>query len=52
MKILIAGGGIAGLTAALCFAEDGHDVTVLEQASAFSEVGAGLQIGPNGMRVM
>lgn len=52
MKILIAGGGIAGLTAALCFAEDGHDVTVLEQAAAFGEVGAGLQIGPNGMRVM
>ncbi|MAI91572.1 FAD-dependent oxidoreductase [Ponticaulis sp.] len=52
MKIIIAGGGIAGLTAALCLSQDGHQVTILEQAPEFSEVGAGLQIGPNGMRVM
>ena len=52
MKILIAGGGIAGLSAALCFARFGHDVTVLEQASAFAEVGAGLQVSPNAMKVL
>ena len=52
MKILIAGGGIAGLTAALCLAQDGHRVSIFEQASELSEVGAGLQISPNGMHVL
>ena len=52
MNILIAGGGIGGLSAALSLAKFGHNVTVLEQASAFEEVGAGLQISPNGMKVL
>tara|TARA_R110000787_G_scaffold14647_1_gene45024 strand:- start:5786 stop:6991 length:1206 start_codon:yes stop_codon:yes gene_type:complete len=51
MKILIAGGGIGGLTAALALTQFGHDVVVLEQAEALGEVGAGLQISPNGMKV-
>jgi salicylate hydroxylase len=51
MHVLIAGGGIGGLTAALAFQKFGHTVTVLEQASRLEEVGAGLQISPNGMRV-
>ena len=51
MKILIAGGGIGGLTAALALTQFGHDVTILEQAEALGEVGAGLQISPNGMKV-
>ncbi len=50
--ILIAGGGIAGLTAAIALLRRGVDVTVLEQASQLQEIGAGLQIGPNGSRVM
>ncbi len=51
MNIVIAGGGIGGLTAALCLAKSGHTITVLEQADAFDEVGAGLQCGANAVRV-
>lgn len=51
MKILIAGGGIGGLTAALALTQFGHDVTILEQAGSLGDVGAGLQISPNGMKV-
>ncbi len=52
MKIIIAGGGIGGLTAALCCLQAGLTPIVLEQASAISEVGAGLQLSPNAMQVM
>lgn len=52
MQILIAGGGIGGLTAALAFLKAGHTVTMLEQAPEIAEVGAGLQISPNGMKVL
>lgn len=52
MRILIAGAGIAGLSAALALARKGHDVRVIEQAAALEEVGAGLQLGPNAMRVL
>ena len=51
MKVLIAGGGIGGLTAALCCLHFGHDVTVFEQAAELGEVGAGIQIPPNAMKV-
>lgn len=46
--ILVIGGGIGGLSAALGIAKTGKKVFVLEQASEFAEVGAGLQVGPNG----
>ncbi len=52
LKILIAGGGIGGLTAALCLARRGHQVTVFEQGAAFGEVGAGIQLSPNCSRVL
>jgi 2-polyprenyl-6-methoxyphenol hydroxylase-like FAD-dependent oxidoreductase len=45
--LLIAGGGIGGLAAAFALAQDGHQVTVLEQAGSFGEIGAGIQLGPN-----
>lgn len=45
--ILIAGGGIGGLGAALGLARAGLSVVVLEKASTFGEIGAGIQLGPN-----
>ncbi len=52
MKALIAGGGIGGITAALCLARHGHSVEVFEQADAFGEIGAGIQLSPNCTRVL
>src|SRR5882762_4750111 len=45
--ILIVGGGIGGLAAALALAREGCHVRVLEQASTIEEIGAGIQLGPN-----
>ena len=45
--IVIVGGGIAGLASALALARKGRPVHVLEQASEFREIGAGIQLGPN-----
>ncbi len=50
--IAVIGGGVGGLTAALAFARRGAHVTVYEQAPALTEVGAGLQITPNGARAL
>jgi salicylate hydroxylase len=47
LPILIAGGGIGGLTAALALAQKGHSVQVLEKAPQLGEIGAGIQLGPN-----
>ena len=44
---LVAGGGIGGLAAALACARAGWSVRLLERSTQFSEVGAGIQIGPN-----
>ncbi|WP_262695674.1 FAD-dependent monooxygenase [Kordiimonas aquimaris] len=52
LRVLIAGGGIAGLTAALACVKAGFNVQVFERADALSEIGAGIQIGPNAARVM
>lgn len=52
MKITIAGAGIGGLAAAIALSRDGHSVTVAERASEITEVGAGIQISPNGMNVI
>lgn len=49
--ILIAGGGIGGFAAALALSRKGLPVKLLEQATDFSEVGAGIQLGPNIMRM-
>jgi salicylate hydroxylase len=51
-RILIAGAGIGGLAAALALARKGCEVTVLEAAQEFGEVGAGIQLGPNAMKVL
>src|SRR5713101_5614147 len=46
-RVLIAGGGIGGLAAALGRARKGCSVLVLEKAAALGEIGAGIQLGPN-----
>jgi len=50
--ILVAGGGIGGLAAAYALAHKGAQVTLLEQSSEFGEVGAGIQLGPNVVRIL
>lgn len=51
-QVLIAGGGIGGLAAALALLRRGFDVDVYEQASELREVGAGVQLSANGIRVL
>ncbi|MDP1669833.1 FAD-dependent oxidoreductase [Phaeovulum sp.] len=51
-KVTVLGAGIAGLAAARALALRGARVTVYEQSDTIREVGAGLQISPNGMRVL
>ena len=52
MQVVIAGGGIGGLAAALAASRAGCNVRLLERAATFSEVGAGVQLGPNVTRVL
>ncbi len=52
LSIAVIGGGIGGLAAAVSLLQAGFDVEVYEQAGALSEVGAGIQISPNGTRVL
>ncbi|MGH1355709.1 MAG: FAD-dependent monooxygenase [Thalassovita sp.] len=52
MKIVVTGAGIAGLAVSRALALRGASVTVLEQACEITEVGAGLQISPNGFAVL
>ena len=47
LPVLVAGGGIGGLAAALALVRQGLAVTVLEQAAEIGEIGAGIQLGPN-----
>jgi 3-hydroxybenzoate 6-monooxygenase len=48
LPVIVAGGGIGGIAAALALVRQGFSVKVLEQAPALGEIGAGLQVGPNG----
>jgi salicylate hydroxylase len=52
MQAVVAGAGIGGLAAALALARSGWDVEVIEAATEVAEVGAGLQMSPNAMRVL
>lgn len=47
LPVLVAGGGIGGIAAALALTRRGFHVTVLEQAAELGEIGAGIQLGPN-----
>ena len=52
LSIAIVGAGIGGLTAAATLRRVGHDVRIYEQAHAFARVGAGIQQGPNSVKVL
>ena len=47
LPVLVAGGGIGGLAAALALVRQGFTVQVFEQAAEIGEIGAGIQLGPN-----
>lgn len=51
-ELLVAGGGIAGLAAAVAARRARWEVRLFEQAETFSEVGAGIQLGPNATRIL
>ena len=51
-RILIAGAGIGGIVAALALLQRGFEVALYEQAAELHELGAGVQISPNGSRVL
>ena len=52
LPVVIAGAGVAGLTAAIAFARRGYRVQVFEQAPRLEAVGAGLQLSPNATRIL
>ncbi|MGW8642484.1 FAD-dependent monooxygenase [Micromonospora chalcea] len=52
VRVVVAGGGIGGLATALAVAAHGHHVTVLERQPEFTELGAGIQLAPNGLHAL
>ncbi|KAL2423366.1 FAD-dependent monooxygenase atnJ [Exophiala dermatitidis] len=52
LKVVIVGAGIAGLAAALVLGKRGHDVHIIEVAPEIAEVGAGIQVAPNMLRLL
>ncbi|MEU2180752.1 FAD-dependent monooxygenase [Streptomyces thermolilacinus] len=52
LKILVAGGGIGGLAAALALTRAGHEVTVAERAPRYEPAGAGIVLAPNALHVL
>ena len=52
IRVAIVGGGIGGLTTAISLLQAGFDVQVYEQSRLLSEVGAGINIGPNASRIL
>ena len=52
MKINILGGGVAGLASAIFLSKQGHEVTIVERNNYINELGAGIQITPNAIRVL
>lgn len=51
-RIIVVGGGIGGLATAVGVARHGHQVVVLERSAEFAELGAGIQLAPNGIHAL
>jgi salicylate hydroxylase len=51
-KVAVVGAGLGGLNAAIALRQRGFDVTVYEQSDVLGEIGAGIQLSPNAMRVL
>ncbi|MBV9844201.1 MAG: FAD-dependent monooxygenase [Kutzneria sp.] len=51
-NVVVVGGGIGGLAVALGVAKQGHQIVVLERSASFSELGAGIQLAPNGIHAL
>lgn len=51
-RLIVIGGGIGGLAVALSVAASGNEVVVLERAREFAEIGAGIQLAPNGLHAL
>ena len=52
LRAVIVGGGLGGMAAALALTQAGIDVQVYEQAQRLTEVGAGVSLAPNGLRML
>ena len=52
LDIAIIGAGLGGLAAAMCLGRRGHRIRVFESNRELSELGAGIQIPPNAMRIL
>lgn len=52
LKVIVVGAGLGGLTAAAALSKRGIEVTLLEQASQLGEIGAGVQLAPNAIKVL
>jgi salicylate hydroxylase len=52
LRIAIVGAGLGGLIAAIAARRAGFEATIYEQATAFGEIGAGIQVGPNAVKVL
>lgn len=52
MKVVIVGAGLGGLACAIACCREGIDVEILERSPEIQEVGAGIQVPPNGSRIM
>ena len=52
LRVSIVGAGLGGLVAAIALRRAGIEATIYEQANALGEVGAGIQVGPNAVKVL